>query len=117
MIGTQEILETGTDQLFKGVKMFGAITVAFFILLFALIAICFYGGLKILQQHDIMVQHAEAQEAQLDRMELEMNNAIDHSETIDAINSYFLKEICIALQDTKEGQKRCNPDPSILTKQ
>lgn len=39
---SEQFIATGANTFFTGVKMLGAITVAFFILLFALLVVCFY---------------------------------------------------------------------------
>lgn len=101
---TKDIIEAGGETFFKGVKALGAITVAFFILLAALIYALYY-----------TVSRASAQDAQLTRIELKVDGAILEAKNERAINAYFLREICISLQTTEEGKRRCNPPPSLLT--
>lgn len=108
------LFSAGTESLFKGVRMFGAVTVAFFILLFAMLVAFFYGGTKMLGQQEVMVQQASAQDQQLNRMEQKIDNAISDSQADRALNAYFLKQICLNGANTEFKQQGCNPPPSLL---
>lgn len=109
-MSTSELIEAGGTTFFSGVKMLGAITVAFFIMLASLLYFVFYVTTK-LQTSDVAVV------AQLTRIESKLDNSINVSTADRNLTAYLLRQICINGASSDLQKQSCNPPPSILQRQ
>lgn len=102
MIGNKEI-ESLSETFTKAIRTVGPVNLAFFIMLGALLyGFFFYGQIVI------------AQEDKLDRIESKLDRRILDSKAETALNSYFLRQICLNGADTEQKRNGCNPPPSLL---
>lgn len=90
------------------VRMIGAITVAFFILLGAFIYISYYRNEKILEV-------VEASETKIFNLDKKVEDAISAAKLDSQLQNYFQRRICENTADTENEKIACNPPPSLTS--
>ncbi|MBX4215592.1 hypothetical protein KW797_01440 [Candidatus Parcubacteria bacterium] len=104
---TANAIEAGGKTFVASVRMLGAITVAFFVLLAALLYFMFFTGDRLISAHNIIDQ-------KLDRIEGKIDNAVAQGQYSNQLQTYLLRQICINGADTEAKRNACNPSPASI---